>query len=356
MTAVEPGAGFSVVDGPPLPVQLAAGEHVVLGLSFETAEEGTHASVLRVEYNGRSSPTEVPTRATALESRRSAPLRARFDPVASHARDVLLFVPPGGPDGMAVSGLYSVLAALEAAGVDHRVAMAPIGAREPALGVLEGCAGFPLWLEPGIQPELRRAIARCMVSVNDPRPPQAGLGALQAALGRVRYDRPWTPSANATFFRPEVPLEAIVPATSESWFMPQAGVEAFFDDLAPPVPGVWRIHGADRPREGFCSSPDSRLAPFIDATGGVFTNACNPDWPAFWDALARVLTRPRAVFPVGQAALVDDLVVRLDGQEVPTSSSTWTHAPERRAIVFARGAEPADGSELTIDYVLACPP
>lgn len=128
---------------------------------------------------------------------------------------------------------------------------------------------------------------------------------------------------------------------------------AFFQGLkaTPDMVQVGAIVGV---QDGACEDafPSDRYALVAGLTGGLLGDICLSDWSSMLTELGLTATGVRNAFQLTHGAVVETLVVMVDGVEVPQSATTWTYSPDTWFVTFAPEAVPERGAEITAEYTV----
>lgn len=110
-------------------------------------------------------------------------------------------------------------------------------------------------------------------------------------------------------------------------------------------------------------SVGTRYMRVVNALGGVVADVCAPDWNGILDRIGQDAFAPQTTFPLQHAPDGRDLVVRVNGVDVPEvaadGSRNWHYDPsigDHGAVVFEPARAPGPNSTVDLQYPVPCPP
>ncbi len=179
---------------------------------------------------------------------------------------------------------------------------------------------------------------------------------------------PIVSSENAGFLRTDANLAVVVisDATDQS---PQP--VSYYQNLLVNVKGFQRLSyftfSAVTPRAstapGSCTYDETgansgRYDPIVQYTSGVSDEICNTNWSSTLQNLGRTAFGFRTQFYLNNSPdqSTTQVVVKVNGQVVPSGPTTWTYDAASNSIKFNSTATPQPGVPLEIQYTQNCMP
>lgn len=200
---------------------------------------------------------------------------------------------------------------------------------------------------------------------------EEGLEASRLALSPPLIDNADAPNhperndGNAGFLRPDAKLYVIwISDEEDSGSVPTDEYVQFFRGLKPGRPDL--VTGSAIVGMPSCiTSPSvgTRYMAVADALGGLIADVCSPDWGGVLQRIGEDAFTARTVFPLTQAPDGRDIIVTVDGLEIPAKGPSgamqWRYDPTIGtfgAVVFESRYAPGPNSTLDISYAVPCPP
>ncbi|MFH1468374.1 MAG: choice-of-anchor D domain-containing protein [Pseudomonadota bacterium] len=331
------GSGYSLVQAPPLPVELEPGGEAEVVLGFNPLDEGEAEGTLLFETNEREPGGDN------LQTGQGIPPNSVTDSWRQpdgpwEKTDIMFYVDQSGSmdddQRNLASNFSAFITALDEVLADYRIM---------AVTADNGCHNGEI-----ISPETTNAEAIFTAAVRGPAGQwtEAGLTIALAAL-----QESVSGGCNDGFAREDAKVMPVLvsdePEQSRSnWAdlvtqIQAVNEHASISAIAGPVPG-----GCGSAAAGFGYYEASM------ASGGLFYSICDSDWGENLRDLAILVTAaPMDTFPLtGRPVREDSIVVTIDG----SVTTRWAFDPEEVTVVFAEPDIPPPLSWVEISYDLGC--
>lgn len=339
---------------PTFPITVERSRGYAIPITYQPTAPGVHAARLLVTAEGETEPRSLGIWASAEADVAGLTVTESFPPGPD--RLDVLFVVDDSPSmveeqGALVAAARAVIARLQAAGVDFRLAATTTDPRRN--GQLVEVLGAR-WIEARAADPLASFTSLIDTIGTAGTGSEAGLEAAYAALSGDALA-----GSNAGFLRSDARLAVIVLSDEEDSSPREATFYADFlaslkprqPELAATLSAIVLFPTDTRGCAGSSATAGRRYLDVARDSGGSIASICSQDWDRTLGPIGSILGGARVFFSLRGQPEPQSVEVRVDGAAVATG---WSYDSTARTLRFEAPSSPAAGSTVEIRYAPLC--
>ena len=379
-SCTDAGCPFGVVDAPELPALVPPNGWIDVTVAYASGTTGSDLAALQAEVAGENEPVFVQLRgSSSADGFRSD----RFTVPSRPKVDVLWVLDDSchsTQHGYLADNFGYFLAAAQAARADFHLGITTTNTDYGPRGRLVPVDGSRPRILHQNTPDLQAVWAANTQVGTAGSATEKGLLGARLALGPGLIDVadvPDTPEpndGNLGFLRHDAKLTIIfMSGAQDSDTTPTSEYLAFFREvkgvdrpellqvhaIAPDIPTPENPSGGC-PNDGG-DGHGGRYHDLVEATGGLFRSFCSPDWGQVLAELGTATFGGAPIYALTNRPQCtncdEEIVVRLAGAPSPAVLNgvrRWRYDAEQNAIVFVPSYRPTEGTDVVIEYTVAC--
>ena len=354
---------FLITAAPALPLAVGPGEGFAVAVEWTSQTRGINTVPLYVTEDSREGPLMVPLRAELTQEAR---VNDHFVQHAPNKTDILLVVDNSATmreeQGRIFDAAGRLVTEAQARGVDFHIAVTTTGVRPPTDASLPACPGGANGAEAGRFFPVDGSNPR-IVTPATPNGAQVLAENTQVGLChqleegmqamRLALTEPLRSGANRGFLRDDANLSVIFVSEEDD----HSGYPV--NDFVTFLEGLKGRGGARANAlvdvNDLCAQTSGlahRYIELADATGGIASSICAPDWQGVFGNIAAQAYTPRTQFTLSATPDAAGLEVLVNG--TPSPAGAWTYDAASNSIRFAAGSTPPVGARIDVNYVSSC--